>query len=258
MDRILKSRMDPLSGTALQSRQAPARRFSPVVLILLGALIVAVAVAGYFYYQYRNAKPGVAEAKETKALTETISELMLLPEGEEPTLATVTDRTKLADQPFFQKAENGDKVLIYSNSGRAILFRPSQNKIVDVTAVNTSSPVGSTPAPSSEVPAVSQSVATAPASLAIRVALYNGSAEKGAANKLEKQITSLYPDTTFSEKVNAAKEYDGSVVVDLTGKNSVIAQALSNLVKGSIGTLPAGEKTPANADVLIIIGKGSQ
>lgn len=256
MDRMPNQQRIDLRPTAKAPMRAPTR-FSPLVIVLAGLLLIAVSVAGYFYWQYRNSKPGVAETKETKVLVETIGALMLLPEGEDPTLATVTDREKLADQPFFQKSENGDKVLIYSQSGRAILYRPSQKKIVDVTAVNVAPPTnGTAPVAPAETPtAASPSTAPSTISTSIPVALYNGSPENGAATILEKQIKELYPDMTIPVRLNASKQYETSTVVDLTGKNSIIAQAFANLVHGSIGALPAGEKAPANADVLIIIGK---
>lgn len=241
------------------------KRFSVAVPVLLTLLLTAIGTAGYFYWQYRNSQPGVAETKETKALVETISDLMLLPEGEEPTLATVTDREKLADQPFFQKAENGDKVLIYSNSGRAVLYRPSLKKIIDVTAVNIAPPAGTEQAQTTNVtnqaPAQeSQDQARVirqgeSVSLAVRVSIYNGSGQNGAATALEKQIRDLYPGATFPNTTLASAEYERSVVVDLTGNNAIISQAFANLVKGTLGALPAGEKVPAGADVLIILGK---
>jgi len=43
----------------------------------------------------------------------------------------------LADQGFFKSAENGDKVLIFVNAGKAILYRPTLNKVVDVASVRT-------------------------------------------------------------------------------------------------------------------------
>lgn len=241
------------------------KRFSIAVPVLLTLLLTAVGTAGYFYWQYRNVQPGIAETKEVQSLTKEIGSLMLLPEGEEPTLATVTDKEKLAEQPFFLHAENGDKVLIYSNSGRAVLYRPSLKKIIDVTVVNSTPPAGSTQAQSTNTSDLNISEESQdqtkiirqgdPVSLTVRVAIYNGSGQNGVAKVLEKQIRDLYPGATFPRTTIASAEYEKSMVVDLTGNNSVISQAFANLVQGSIADLPRGEEIPTNADILIIIGK---
>ncbi len=246
-----------LSSTPQGKKLSEPKRTTLVVWVLGILLLTAIGTAGYFYWQYRNSQPGVAETKETKALVETISDLMLLPEGEEPTLATVTDKEKLADQPFFQKAENGDKVLIYSNSGRAVLYRPSLKKIIDVTTVNITPSAGGA-VTADTVPATNQAKViqqNEPVALAVRVAIYNGSGENGAATVLEKKIQDLYPGATFPSIQDATNAQEKSVVVDLTGNNAIISQAFANLVQGSIGVLPVGEKLPTGADILIIIGK---
>lgn len=239
----------------------PSKRFMLSPILILSVLFVgALAVAGYFYYQYRHTS-SVKDAEEIGNLTKEIGKLIVLPDSETPTLATVTDKGKLVDQPFFSKAENGDKVLIYSQSGRAILYRPSLKRIVDVTTVNIAPPAGSatsnaTPPPSSSTTTSSPSEPSMAIAMNIRVAIYNGSGEAGAGAALEKQIHALYPDMTFSDTTDAAKSYDESRVIDLTGKNTTLAQAFANLVKGAIRTMPEGEKTPDDADVLIILGKG--
>ena len=56
-------------------------------------------------------------------------------------MATVSDPEKLKDQPFFAKAQKGDKVLIYSNSQKAILYSPTEDKIVEVAPINSSAGV---------------------------------------------------------------------------------------------------------------------
>lgn len=221
----------------------------PIIIVLSSLLLVALCVAGYFYYQYRQS-PKVQSAEEIKNLKEEIGKIFELPMDEEPTLATVTDREKLAEQPFFQKAENGDKVLIYSNSGRAVLYRPSQKKIIDVTAVNIAKPESelNTPAPAE--------VVSEPVPVIVRVALYNGSRTVGVTNAVEGKLKTVLPNTAVVTKENAAKtDYPKTVVVDLTGTNGASALSIASGLGGEVGGLPAGEKAPADADILIIVGE---
>lgn len=109
---------------------------------LMAAVLVAVGFAGYFWYEASALKknPQRAAQQETQKLLANVSALIVLPEGENPTIATVTDPERLKDQPFFAKAQTGDKVLIYTNSRKAILYSPSQNKIVEVAPINIGNP----------------------------------------------------------------------------------------------------------------------
>lgn len=75
-----------------------------------------------------------------KNLVEKIGTLIQLPSDENPTIATITDKTKLTNQPFFTPAENGDIVLIYTNTKKAYLYRPGTNKIIDVAPINSPTP----------------------------------------------------------------------------------------------------------------------
>lgn len=73
---------------------------------------------------------------EVDATVLKVGKLITLPSDEKPTVATVTDASKVKDQQFFRNAENGDIVLIYTKAQKAILFRPEKNIIVEVGAVN--------------------------------------------------------------------------------------------------------------------------
>lgn len=106
--------------------------------ILIIALIATTSAGVYFYLQTTQLKknPQILAQQEVEALIGKISRLIVLPEGEIPTIATVSDPEKLKDQPFFAKAQKGDKVLIYTNAKKAILYSPSANKIVEVAPIN--------------------------------------------------------------------------------------------------------------------------
>lgn len=63
----------------------------------------------------------------------------LLPSGEQPALATITDKKKLSSQ-FLRQADNGDKVLIYQKNQIAIIYRPQLDRIVAVGPVSIDTP----------------------------------------------------------------------------------------------------------------------
>ena len=71
------------------------------------------------------------DSNQPENIIATVGKLIILPENEKPTIATVTDLAKLQNQPFFNNAEIGDKVLIYTQSKKAILFRPSTSRIIE-------------------------------------------------------------------------------------------------------------------------------
>lgn len=121
-------------------------------IIVTVAVLVALASAPsiYFFRQYQKAQlrlnnPTEAAKQDANDTIVAVGRLMLLPTGEEPTVMQVTDVSKLKDQPFFANAQNGDKVLIYTQAKKAILYRSETNKIIDVAPIN----IGNTTATSS-------------------------------------------------------------------------------------------------------------
>jgi hypothetical protein len=105
------------------------------LIILFVLIVVAFSLIAY---RTNHADPGAATQKEIKNLTSRIGGVMELPAGEQPTLATVTDQEKLKGQEFFAHAKNGDKLLIYPKAKKAILYRPSSRKIIEVTNLTSS------------------------------------------------------------------------------------------------------------------------
>ncbi len=120
--------------------------------------VIAIVLAGLFYWQLRALKqdPQAQAVKETAGLVAKVSQLIVLPTGETPTVATVSDPAALKDQAFFAKAEKGDKVLIYTSAKKAILYSVLKNKILDVAPLN----IGN--AASTKAPAVAPTPAPAP------------------------------------------------------------------------------------------------
>lgn len=128
------------SGTKNRSKLFILKILGAIVLVVI--VIMASGMGAMFLFRKYPKTFGMISAvqdateREKKNLVEQVNRLISLPTDEEPTIATVSDVEKLQAQPFFAKAQNGDKVLIYSNAKKVILYRPSENRIVDVGAVN--------------------------------------------------------------------------------------------------------------------------
>lgn len=76
--------------------------------------------------------------EDTKALLAEISTFMDLPKNEDPTVATVINAEELKTRPFFQKSQNGDRVVVYAQSGKAILYRQTEKRIIEIGVFPTS------------------------------------------------------------------------------------------------------------------------
>jgi hypothetical protein len=109
---------------------------------VIGVLvIVALASAGsgyYFYHRYQELQqnPQAVAEKDNAALVAELSKLIVLPTDEQPTIATVADPSKLKDQLFFANAKTGDRVIIYTNARKAILYDPVAKQIIEVAPIN--------------------------------------------------------------------------------------------------------------------------
>ena len=116
-------------------------KFKSLGLIVL--ISIAIGIAGFFYFKYQDVESKARnilgsdnqKVDEASDVIEKVRKLTDLPD-EVPTVATVTDVNSLSGQPFFAKAQNGDKVLIFTGAKRAILYRPSTNKIIEIGPVN--------------------------------------------------------------------------------------------------------------------------
>lgn len=234
--------------------------------ILLVLLLILGGVALYIFFQYQRSQseleklkvnPKELAAMETKKVVSQVSKLMVLPQKEAPTLATVTDVNKLKTQPFFIIAENGDKVLIYSLSKKAILYRPSINKIIEVSPVNIGQ-AQEQEAPKLELQQVGPLEAPQQTTTeTVKVVLYNGTKTVGLTYTVERELKDKIQGIEVIDKDNAKKDdYTKTIVIDVSNKNKDIAEKLAKELSGSIGQLPEGEVKPENADILVILGKG--
>lgn len=216
------------------------------LILVLIVLIIAAVLGFYFFSQYQKGnlfgKYGQsAGAKDNNDLVAKVGKIYKLP-NETPSVATVSDITKLRNQTLFQNAQNGDKVLIFNKAKRAIVYRPSENMIIEVGNIVVS-PEGSSPSVSPQ------------ASKKVKVVLYNGTDTAGYAKSVGSSLTSKFPNIEVAGTQNAVNGYQKTLVVDLTGKNESFAKSLATELKGSVDDLPDGEDKPNSADILIILGK---
>ncbi len=112
-----------------------------VVEALLAVAVVGLALWSWNLYTDRQNlqdqlstitnNPQALVEKQTQDLIGRVGLLVQLPQGETPTVAAVSDAAQAKQQSaFFANAQNGDKVLMYVKAGKAILYRPSTNKII--------------------------------------------------------------------------------------------------------------------------------
>jgi len=222
--------------------------------IILISVIVLAAVAIYYFF-FRGSSELRAARKDFDTTTKAVGKLMELPD-EVPVLATVTDLEKLKGQPFFDEAQNGDKVLVFKTASKVILYRPSTKKIINFSNLNPEQlsvqaelPVQETivneptPSPILQEP-------TGP----VTVTIYNGTSITGLTQKVQQRLQSASSSATVVARGNAAvRDYDNTIVIAITPAGETRVSEIASLLSGGVSTLPTTETSPTT-DILIIVG----
>lgn len=106
-------------------------------IIAIALVLLVLVVGGVYYYNSSQSKndPEALIAKEALDLSERVGEIMELPD-ELPAVATIVDESKITNEPFFNGAKNGDKILVFVQSQKIVIYRPSTNKIINSTTLS--------------------------------------------------------------------------------------------------------------------------
>lgn len=122
------------------SRLAALRSFwrtRKEIALMAIAIVVLAAISITLFVRMQQPKAAPLDGQsEIEALVAKVGQLIVLPAEEVPTVATITDPKLLKDQAFFANAQTGNKVLIYAQARKAILYDPLQHKIVEVAPIN--------------------------------------------------------------------------------------------------------------------------
>ena len=153
-------------------------------------------------------------------------------------------------------------MLIYAQSGRAILYRPATKKVIDVTTINITPPETQATDPETSQ-AETAGAAQAEASTEERdaavtspeIVLYNGTTTAGLTGKVEVSLKKTFTDIVVADKQNAAKsDYAETLVVDVSGQQAEWAERIAVSLGGKVGDIPEDEQKPTEG-ILIILGK---
>jgi predicted PurR-regulated permease PerM len=121
-----------------------SRISSTKLRVLVGFVVVLVLVSGFLTFKYLQINHQIKQLKSnsnsviansTEKLLTKVGNLALLPQGT-PTIAIVKNVNQLKSEAFFDGAQNGDYLIVYAQAKKAILYRPSDNRIVEYANTN--------------------------------------------------------------------------------------------------------------------------
>lgn len=234
--------------TALRSGTRLLWIFSRKPKRALAILVIFAALALLAFFALRSESPEEKAQKELAAAVAAVGELMILPEGDEPVLATVTDAKVLtAQQAFFSGSVNGDQLLLFPRSLKAIIYSPSRNKIINA------GPIEQNPAPA---PAKNQSSANgleAGTQKVLTVEVRNGTETAGLAAGIAEKVAAVSGFAVASVSDASKKNFTKTIIMS-TIADARVAE-LAKALNADVVETVADEKS--SADILIVVGADS-
>lgn len=223
-----------------KSKISPRKLFSK--LLFLG-VVIAMAVFASLYFNAQKqlsilsstqGQTALAQ-KEIKEVTEQLGKLTILP-SEEAVVATILDAKALATQSaFYANAQNGDKLVVFSQAQKAYIYSPSKNIVVNAGPL-----------------VVDQNSNSVP----VKFELRNGTPTRTALEAVKAKLDAQQQLITAVGDA-ATTDYTTTQVVILnpvikTEDLTKFAQDLDSNAKLT-RSLPKAEKS-SEADILIIVG----
>ena len=260
------------------------RIFSKSVVFPL-VTTISLFLIGYFGYDYYGAQKELSEfqqdsdvlaIKEKNDLIKRVGELALIPQDEDPTIATVTDASRLRSQKFFSQTENGDRVIIFPRAQRAVLYRPSIDKVIESAPININDLEGTvspteTPIESDESVVEEEVLGgdTGDTSVVVeekpekiepeepaKLAIYNGTLFiEGLATKVGAYLVKEIPGNIISVDIleNADDVYEDTIIIVVAEKYYDVAETIREKLSGKIEEAPDDIDFP-DVDIVIIAG----
>jgi hypothetical protein len=139
MDILKRAKSESVDEVTLDTKKPKSGKKLNLVLALL--LVGALAAGGFFYSKYKSVssdpKKAVASknASETKDVLDAVNRVIFTESDKQPTVARVEspDTLKKSNPDFYKNVTNGDYLILYPQ--RAIVFRKSENKIINVAPI---------------------------------------------------------------------------------------------------------------------------
>ena len=222
-------------------------------VLLVALLILALAAFAWSFFNYQSVKkevevlkdPSLAQRlneEQTQELLTKVGKVLVLPQEKNPVVAIINDVELLAsNQDFYKDAHDGDKLIIYQNARKAIIFDEDANKVVNVGPVFYNNADGTAQPPTTQTDRIT-------------IDLRNGSAEPNATVPVRDSLTTNYTFNVTRLSKAANSNYSGITIVDLSeGKASYIEQLQKALGATVVQALPEGEVS-ASTEVVVIVG----
>lgn len=205
-------------------------------ILVVGGLVIGLLVVGaiglsvYSFTQLQSVKknPQKIITDETKSYVEKVSKHIDVPMDEEPQVARVQDEAKAKENPFFKNVKNGDVVLVFAKAQKAVIYRPSEDKLINVGPLN--------------IERTKVGVAVLGAGGDVQAA------QKAITDKLGNSVV-----ISFSGDAKSKTEVSKTTVVDVSGQQAELAKQVAAAVGGEVaGKLPNGEAVPVNTSIVVI------
>ncbi|OGH80414.1 MAG: hypothetical protein A3I29_02370 [Candidatus Magasanikbacteria bacterium RIFCSPLOWO2_02_FULL_44_11] len=230
---------------------------TPKRFIVMVALIGALVVGGYYFFD--KPTPEEKAREELAAAMAVVSKVMILPQDDQPVLATVTDaETLIAQQAFFAGSVNGDQLLLFPKSMKAVIWSPSREKIINVGPIQQSAnpaAINPSPSPTSQMPTKS-TTPTLQEAASLLVEIRNGTGKTGYGSAIAEQLSANSAYKVIKVTDATKTDYAKNIVFNLSSDQpkASLASSLAAVLGADLSSkLPDGEKETA-ADALVILG----